>query len=127
MFTESPVEFIHNSSIGIHAVSAEGIILYANKCELEVLGYTEEEYVGHHVSEFQVDEHCLSDMLTRLGNLENLNNYPARVQGKGSIKYIIYNSSVYEENGEFKHTRCYGTEVDKIIYDVFLKHFKFSK
>ena len=127
MFTENPVEFINNSSIGIHAVSPEGIVLYANMCELDVLGYSEEQYVGHHVSEFQMDEHCLSDMMKRLGNFENLKNYPSRVKGINGVKYIIYNSSVYEEDGVFKHTRCYGTEVEEFIYDVFYKHFDFSK
>ena len=125
MFTENPEDFINNSSIGIHAVSPEGVIVYANECELEVLGYTKNEYLGHHVSEFQIDKHCLSDMLKRLSRFDILKNYPSRVQGKKEIKYLIYNSSVYEENGEFKHTRCYGTEVDKHIYDVFLKHYQF--
>ena len=125
MFTENPEDFIYNSSIGIHAVSPEGIIVYANECELEVLGYTKSEYIGHHISEFQIDESCLADMMTRLSHFDILKNYPARVQGKDKIKYIIYNSSVYEEDGEFKHTRCYGTEVEKVIYDVFFKHFDF--
>ena len=96
MFTENPEDFIYNSSIGVHAVSPEGIILYANECELEVLGYTKEEYVGHHVSEYQIDSNCLSDMMERLSRFDVLKNYPARVQGKVDIKYIIYNSSVYE-------------------------------
>jgi hypothetical protein len=122
MFTESPENFINNSSIGVHAVSPEGIIIYANECELEVLGYNKNEYIGHHVSEFQIDSSCLSDMMVRLNRFDRLKNYPARVQGKDEIKYIIYNSSVYEVNGEFMHTRCYGTEVEKYIYDVFLKH-----
>lgn len=122
MFSESPEDFLNNSSIGIHAVSAEGMIIYANTCELDVLGYEEEEYVGHHVSEFQLDNDCLADMMERLGNFEKLKNYPARVQGKNAIKYIIYNSSVFEQQGTFTHTRCYGTEVEKVIYDVFLKH-----
>jgi hypothetical protein len=125
MFTENPEDFIYNSSIGIHAVSPEGIIVYANECELEVLGYEKNEYIGHHVSEFQIDEDCLSDMMKRLSRFDILKNYPARVQGKNDVKYIIYNSSVYEEGGEFKHTRCYGTEVEKVIYDVFFKHFDF--
>ncbi|MBA6395889.1 PAS domain-containing protein, partial [Colwellia sp. BRX10-6] len=102
MFTENPEDFIYNSSIGIHAVSPEGIIVYANECELEVLGYTKNEYIGHHISEFQIDESCLADMMTRLSDFDILKNYPARVQGKDEIKYIIYNSSVYEEVGEFK-------------------------
>jgi hypothetical protein len=126
MFTENPEDFIYNSSIGVHAVSNEGIIIYANECELEVLGFRKDEYVGHHVSEFQIDSNCLADMMERLSRFEKLKNYPAKVQGKVDIKYIIYNSSVYEENGEFKHTRCYGTEVEKVIYDVFLKHFEFK-
>ncbi|MFT7430927.1 MAG: PAS domain S-box-containing protein [Colwellia sp.] len=125
MFTENSEDFIYNSSIGVHAVSPEGIIVYANECELEVLGYTKNEYIGHHISEFQIDESCLADMMTRLSHFDILKNYPARVQGKDKIKYIIYNSSVYEEDGEFKHTRCYGTEVEKVIYDVFFKHFDF--
>lgn len=127
MFTENPEEFLHNSSIGIHAVSPEGIIIYANLYELESLGYKQSQYVGHHVSEFQMDKNCLSDMMKRLGNFEKLKNYPAKVQGKDGIKYIIYNSSVYEENGEFLHTRCYGLEVDEIIFDVFLDNFNFSQ
>jgi len=125
MFTEKAEDFIYNSSIGIHVVTAEGIIIYANECELAVLGYDKSEYVGHHVSEFQIDKDCLSDMVMRLSRFDKLKNYPARVQGKSDIKYIIYNSSVYEKNGEFKHTRCYGTEVDKSIYEVFFKHFDF--
>ena len=60
MFTENPECFIHNSSIGIHAVSAEGIIVYANAYELEMLGYTKSECIGHNVSAFQIDEVCLS-------------------------------------------------------------------
>jgi len=127
MYSENPEDFIKNSSIGIHAVSAEGIVVYANDCELEVLGYTKDEYLGHHVSEFQIDKDCLAEMMERLGRFEKLKNYPARVQGKSGIKYIIYNSSVYEKEGEFEHTRCYGTEVEEFIYDVFIKHFPQNK
>ena len=63
MFTENPEDFIYNSSIGIHVVSPAGIIIYANECELDVLGYKEGEYIGHHVSEFQIDSVCLADMM----------------------------------------------------------------
>jgi len=119
MLLESHESFIYNSSIGIHAVSAEGIILYANNYELDTLGYDESEYVGHHISEFQLDRFCLDDMMQRLGKFEVLKNYPARVQGKNGIKFILYNSSVYEVDGQFQHTRCYANEIDEAIYQVF--------
>ena len=119
MLAESHESFVYNSSIGIHSVSADGIILYANMYELEILGYDKDEYVGHHVSEFQMDKFCLDDMMQRLGNFETLKNYPARVQGKNEIKYILYNSSVCKVDGQFEHTRCYANEIDEAIYQVF--------
>lgn len=119
MFTEKPEDFIYNSSIGIHAVSPEGIVVYANQCELETLGFEEHEYVGHHVSEFQLDKECLQEMMSKLGRFETLKNYPAKINAKTGVKYIIYNSSVYEVAGEFIHTRCYGAEVEETIYDAF--------
>jgi PAS domain S-box-containing protein len=122
MFNENPEQFLEHSSVGIHSVSAEGVILYANSCELEMLGYEKNEYVGHHVSEFQVDSNCLDDMLTRLNNLDILKNYPAKVKGKNEIKYVLYNSNVFQKNGQFIHTRCYANEIEKIIYDIFVEN-----
>lgn len=115
---ESSKEFIENSFIGIHMVSSEGIIVFANSCELEVLGYTENEYVGHHVSEFQIDKDILSDMMCRLERHEGFQTYPSVIQGKHSIKYMLYSSNVYEKNGKFVHTRCFGTEITKSVYDL---------
>ncbi|MEH6345389.1 MAG: PAS domain-containing protein [Bermanella sp.] len=121
MIKEDSIDFINNSSIGIHTVSAEGIIEYANQFELNSLGYAEDEYVGHHVSKFQMDKSALKEMMQRLGDFEILKNYPAKVQAKDEIKYILYNSSVYVKDGEFIHTRCYGVEIASQVYDIFYK------
>ena len=48
-------DFFENSAIGLHIVSGDGIILRANKAELDLLGYTAEEYVGRHIAEFHAD------------------------------------------------------------------------
>ena len=37
------VDFFQNAPIALHWLSGEGIILWANQTELDVLGYTEEE------------------------------------------------------------------------------------
>ena len=117
MLIENALDFIENSNIGIHVVSPEGIIKYANEHELNVLGYAEEEYVGHHVSEFQFDKSCLDQMMNKLAKLESFSNFPAMVYGKHGMKYILYNSSVYEEKGEFIHTRCFGNEISESVYN----------
>jgi len=119
MQIENPEHFLNNSSIGIHMVSKEGIIEYANQFELDTLGYSKEEYIGHHVSEFQIDKPCLDDMLERLGNFETLQNYPARVKAKHGIIYMLYNSSVYSIGDELVHTRCFGSEIEEHVYQAF--------
>ena len=117
---------IMNSAIGIHLVDKDGYVIYANQSELETLGYTHEEYVGHHVSEFQMDEDVLTDILRRLCNNESLSNYPSRVQGKHEIIYTLYHSNVYYEDGEFIHTRCYGSSVGQEAFDVFKRNSEYN-
>jgi PAS domain S-box-containing protein len=127
MEIENAESFMLNSSIGIHIVSATGIIQYANVYELDALGYEKDEYVGHHVSEFQLDQDVLDDMMKRLGSFESLKNYPARVQGKNSVKYVLYNSSVYQEDEKFVHTRCYGSDIEPCVYEAIKKHSPYFK
>jgi CheY-like chemotaxis protein len=52
------VDFIENAPIGLHWVDADGVILWANQAELDLLGYTREEYIGR----------PLADMLSRRSN-----------------------------------------------------------
>lgn len=49
-------QFLDNAAIAIHWVDAEGIITWVNKAELKLLGYTKEEYIGHHISEFHIEK-----------------------------------------------------------------------
>jgi len=117
MLIEEPKDFIEKSSICIHAVSPDGIIKYANEFELETLDYEYDEYVGHNTSEFQLDKDSLDFMLKKLGSFESFNNYPARVQGKHKVVYILYNSNVFQDGDRFVHTRCFGNVIDKELYD----------
>ena len=115
-------EVIKNAPIGVHLVNAKGIIIYANPFELAMLGYTEDEYVGHNTAEFQMDKNVLSDMMARLNRQEFLKNYPAKVKAKQGVKYFLINSSAYFKDGEFIHTRCFSSNIDQPVYDVFVLH-----
>jgi PAS domain-containing protein len=48
-------DHLDNGVIGLHWVAADGTILWANQADYEPLGYTHEEYVGHHIGEFHAD------------------------------------------------------------------------
>ena len=56
-------DFVENATVGLHWVGPDGIILWANQAELELLGYTREEYIGRHIAEFHVDRPVIDDIL----------------------------------------------------------------
>jgi PAS domain S-box-containing protein len=88
------------------------VIVRANQSELDMLGYTREEYVGQHISKFHVDRDVIDDALTRLFRGDSLSKFPARMRCKnGSIKKVLLDSNSLWEKGRFIHSRC-------IMFDV---------
>ena len=106
------VDFFENATVGLHWVGPDGIILRANQAELDMLGYSREEYIGRPVSDFHADEDVICDILQRLQAGEQLHEYPARLRCKdGSIRDVLIDSSVMFRNGGFVHTRCFTRDV----------------
>ncbi len=105
-------DFFENAAVGIHFVGPDGIVQRANQAELDLLGYSREEYVGRPIADFHADGETIEDILTRLKNREELQDYEAPLLCKdGSIKHVLISSNVYEEDGEFIHTRCFTRDI----------------
>ena len=105
-------DFFENAAIGLHWVGPDGTVLRVNQAELDMLGYTREEYVEHNIAEFHVDQNVIEDILTRLQAGEVIENYDARLRCKdGGTKHVRINSSVYWEDGKFIHTRCFTRDI----------------
>ncbi len=105
-------DFFENSAVGLHIVSNAGIIQRANKAELNMLGYTADEYIGRHITEFHVDEPVIGDILNKLGSGESLDSYPARLRAKdGTIRHVAITSNGRFEDGKLFHTRCFTIDV----------------
>jgi PAS domain S-box-containing protein len=105
-------DFIENAIIGMHWVARDGTILWANQAEMNLLGYTQEEYVGRHISEFHVDLPVIEDILERQGRHEELRACEARLRCKdGSIRHVRIDSKPFVQDGEFLHTRCFTTDI----------------
>ena len=102
-------DHLDNGAVGLHWVAADGTILWANRADYEPLGYTHEEYVGHHIAEFHADSDVIDDILKRLTQGETLYNYRARLRHKnGALQNVLIASSVlFDEEGNFVHTRCF--------------------
>ena len=105
-------DFFENANVGMHWVGPTGIILRVNQMELDILGYTREEYEGHHIAEFHADRHVIDDILTRLKSGEVLHGYEVLLRrSDGSICHALINSSVLWEDGQFIHTRSFTRDV----------------
>jgi PAS domain S-box-containing protein len=108
-------DFLENATEGIHGVAPDGTILWANKAELDLLGYTAEEYIGHSIVDFHADKSVIADMLERLKRHETLYNYEARLRCKdGSLRTVLVNSNVLWRDGDFVQTRCFTRDITNI-------------
>jgi PAS domain S-box-containing protein len=107
-------DFLENAAEGLHRVGADGTILWANAAELEMLGYAEDEYVGHSIAEFYVDQRLIAAILARLAAGETLRDQPAVLRCKnGARKHVLVTSNAYFENGKFAYTRCFTRDVSE--------------
>jgi PAS domain S-box-containing protein len=105
-------DFVENAAVGMHWVGPDGTILWANRTELEMLGVTPEEYIGHHIAEFHADKPVIEDILDRLTKNETLRDYEARLRCKdGSLRQVLINSNVLWEDNKFVHTRCVTRDI----------------
>jgi two-component system sensor histidine kinase VicK len=108
-------DFFENASLPLHWVNGSGIIIWANQVELDMLGYTKDEYIGRHIEKFHADKEVISDILNRLVNKETLINYHARLLTKaGKIKHVLINSNVLWKGEKFIHTRCFTRDISEL-------------
>ncbi|KAL7562723.1 hypothetical protein ACA910_013225 [Epithemia clementina (nom. ined.)] len=104
------IDFFQNAPIAMHWLSGEGKVLWANQTELNVLGYTAEEYIGQDIMKFCPDEQELVlEIFKQLGSGNTIKDVPVRFRTKdGKIVHLLIDSNVrYNKNGSFGHTRCF--------------------
>ena len=105
-------DFFDHAPMALHWVDQDGIILRVNEAELRLLGYTRDEYLGHHIAKFHADQPVIADILRRLQAGEELQDYEARLVCKdGTIKHVLLNANVLWEQGKFIHTRCFTRDI----------------
>mmetsp|Transcript_15524 Transcript_15524/g.22124 ORF Transcript_15524/g.22124 Transcript_15524/m.22124 type:complete len:719 (-) Transcript_15524:1218-3374(-) len=104
------VDFFQNAPIALHWLSGDGIVIWANQTELDVLGYTAEEYIGQPIMKFCPDEEQLVlEIFKQLGSGNTIRDVPVRFRTKdGRIVDLLIDSNVkYDKEGKFSHTRCF--------------------
>jgi PAS domain S-box-containing protein len=106
-------DFFENAPLALNWVGPDGVILRANQAELDLLGYTREEYVGHKVGEFHVDSEAIKAVFDRLSRGETVRSFESQMKCKdGGTKEVVIDANVrWGSTGEFAHTRCFTRDV----------------
>jgi len=105
-------DFVEGAAIGLHGEGPDGTILWANRAELELLGYSREEYVGHSIREFHADPLVVDNILKTLTAGQTLYNYEAKLLCKdGTTRDVSIAANVSWKRGRFSHTRCFTRDI----------------
>ena len=99
-------DFIENSVVGLHKIDANGIITWANRAELDMLGYAANEYIGRPAADFVVKSGQAASLLERVSSGETLRDEHVQMRCKdGSSRDVLINSSPLLIDGKFICTR----------------------
>jgi PAS domain S-box-containing protein len=109
-------DFLENAVEGLHRVGPDGTILWANQAELDLLGYTAEEFVGRNIADFHVDPEVLASILERLEEGQTLRNQPARLRHRdGSVRHVLIHSNARRVDGRLAYTRCFTRDITERV------------
>lgn len=90
--TGDPAELLDDAPVAIHRIDAAGTILWANRAELDLLGYSADEYIGRPLAAFcvDVDREVLADVLDRLRRGETTRDREIRLRARdGTIRHVL--------------------------------------
>jgi PAS domain S-box-containing protein len=108
-------QIAEDAALGLHGLGSDGTILWANRAELEMLGYDASEYVGHKISDFHVDAAVGDDILARLCGHQTVHEVEARLLAKdGSLRHVIITASAGRREGDLDCTRCSVRDVTEM-------------
>jgi PAS domain S-box-containing protein len=106
--------FVETTSLGLNWIDPEGVILWSNQAELELLGYESSEYIGHRIAEFHVDQRAIEAIRQELGRGTTIRSREAQLRCKdGTVKTVLIDASAVWEEGRFLHAQCCTRDVSE--------------
>ena len=105
-------DYLENASVCLNWTGPDGTILWANRAELNLLGYSRDDYVGRRIDEFLADPADAEGLPRDLARGASTVNREVRLLAKdGTIKTISLTADPYREDGRLIHTRCFAVDI----------------
>lgn len=98
--------------IGLNRIALDGTILWANHAELNLLGYSAEEYLGHRLQQFHVTPVLVEGALQKLRAGQAVRDCKAYVRTKrGGVLQVALSLEPSFDGGEVIHGQGFTREV----------------
>jgi PAS domain S-box-containing protein len=105
-------EFLDDAPVAIHRIDAAGTILWANRAELDLLGYSAEDYIGRPLSAFHVDQDVLADLLDQLTRGETLRDREVRLRARdGTIRHALISENMMPDGRGGRLSRGFTRDI----------------
>lgn len=105
-------KLLDNAPLGIHHLDSEGVIFWANRAVLDLLGYAWPEYIGRSVIDLYTDPHAGREALDAIQHGEALRERAAVLGHRdGSIRHVLISSVPWRKAGRFGNTCCFIQDV----------------
>lgn len=109
-------EFLDHATVGLRWVGPDGRILWANRAELRLVGYSEPEYIGRHIAELFAEPRAAADILGRVAREERVASYETRLRTKGgSIKQVLIDGTGLFRHGQLVHSRHVTRDITPLM------------
>jgi PAS domain S-box-containing protein len=109
---EQMIKFFEESPVGIHWMTKDGTIIWANQAEYDMLGFTRDEFVGHNLADFHIDKNKAQTLISRLAGGETLRNFESQMTTKdGGIKIVRIDANALWEGDQFIHSRTFTRDI----------------
>jgi len=100
-------DFVEQATVPFSTIGADGRILWANRAELEFLGYTKHEYLGRSIIDIHADPRTAQELLRRLADGQTVHHFEARLRRRdGTFVDALIDANVRWEDRKFLRARC---------------------
>ncbi|HEY0856556.1 MAG TPA: ATP-binding protein [Albitalea sp.] len=109
-------DFLENAAEGLNRIGADGRIVWANRAELELLGYEPHDYIGQPAACFHADPDAGCRFVERLLGGDVLYNEPAVLRCRdGTLRHVLVHASLVGDNGGPRSARCFTRDVTEQV------------
>ena len=108
--TQALADLYDLAPCGYHSLDAEGWLVQVNQTELDLLGYTREEYLGHHMTDFFDPENQarfaqVYPQLQRDGQISEV-EFDVTCKDGSRIPFLMTANIIRDAQGQFVASRC---------------------